>query len=211
MFNFTFTAAQIVAILPSNKQASQWYDVFNAVLPTFHIDNINRVASFLSQCSHESREFTVMNENLNYSAAALLAVWPSHFDASIVDSYARHPEMIANRAYANRMGNGDEASGDGWKYHGRGPIQITGKANYAVCSKAVFADDRLVTSPQLLATDMDSAIRSACWYWVSRNLNVPSDSGDVVTVTRKINGGEIGITDRIQKFNNAVSILKGSQ
>ena len=210
MFNFTFTADQVAAILPTNKQSSQWFDVFNAVLPTFNIDNINRVASFLSQCAHESREFNVMNENLNYRAASLIAVWPSHFDTTNADAYAHQPEKIANRAYANRMGNGDEASGDGWKYHGRGPIQITGKANYAVCSQAIFADDRLVTTPELLATDMDSAIRSACWYWVSRNLNVPSDAGDVVTVTKKINGGEVGLDDRIKRFTAAVAILQGS-
>lgn len=210
MFNFTFTATQVQKILPTNKQANQWYDVFNSVLPTFRIDSINRVASFLSQCAHESKEFTVMNENLNYSAAALVSVWPSHFDSTVADTYARHPTMIANRAYANRMGNGPEESGDGWKYHGRGPIQITGKANYTVCSQAVFADDRLVITPELLATDMDSAIRSACWYWVSRNLNVASDAGDVVTVTRKINGGEVGLTDRIQRFNAAVKILRGA-
>lgn len=204
----TLTATQIKKILPTNKNADQWVDVFNSVLPTFDINTVNRVASFLAQTAHESLEYKVMKENLNYRASALIATWPTRFNSNNADSYSRQPEKIANCVYANRLGNGDEASGDGWKYRGRGPIQITGKENYTVCSKAIFGDDRLVINPELLATDMDAAIRSACWYWTSRKLNEPSDVGDVLTVTKKINGGKIGLDDRVKRFNNAVKILQ---
>jgi len=208
-FNFTFTADQVKAILPTNNNAADWFAALDNNLPTFNIESDVRVAAFLAQCSHESMDFTHLHENLNYRATSLIAVWPSHFNTANADRYAHNPEKIANCAYANRMGNGDEASGDGWKYRGRGIIQITGKNNYIACSNFLFNDTRLLDTPDLLENDMDVVIQGACWYWQSRKLNDFADVGDITGMTRKINGGLIGLDDRTKRYNNALAILKG--
>ena len=208
-FNFTFTADQVEAILPTNNNAADWFAALDNNLPTFNIETDVRVAAFLAQCSHESMDFTHLHENLNYRATSLIAVWPSHFNTANADRYAHNPEKIANCAYANRMGNGDEASGDGWKYRGRGIIQITGKNNYIACSNFLFNDTRLLDTPDLLENDMDVVIQGACWYWQSRKLNDFADVGDITGMTRKINGGLIGLDDRTKRYNNALAILKG--
>jgi len=208
--NFTFTVDQLQQILPSNTQASTWFDALNNNLPTYNIDTVLRVAGFLSQCAHESMDFTHLHENLNYSANALLAVWPSHFSSDTVDQYARNPEKIANCAYANRMGNGDEASGDGWKFHGRGPIQITGKSNYIAFSTFLYNDERLLDTPELLESDLDIAVQSACWFWESHSINQFADAGDILNMTKRINGGTIGLDDRTARYNSALQILQGS-
>lgn len=205
--SFTFTVEQLQQIIPTNTQASSWFVALNNNLSTYNIDSKLRVAGFLSQCAHESMDFNHLHENLNYSSTALLAVWPSHFKAETVDQYARNPEKIANCAYANRMGNGDEASGDGWKFHGRGPIQITGKSNYIAFSMFLYNDERLLNTPELLETDLDIAVQSACWFWEAHSINQFADAGDILNMTKRINGGTIGLNDRTTRYNNALQIL----
>ena len=209
-FQFPFTVDQVTRMLPHNVEPALWYDALSNNLPAFHVETIPRVAAFIAQCSHESAEFTVMHENLNYRASSLIATWPTRFNESNAAQYEKNPIKIANFVYAKRMGNGDEASGDGYKYRGRGPIQITGKRNYAACSQALFGDDRLVQTPDLVEMDKDVAIKSACWYWDTRDLNHPADENDIVTITKKINGGTTGISDRLAKYKNALSILQGN-
>jgi putative chitinase len=160
------------------------------------------LAHFLSQCAVESINFTAMRENLNYSAAALLKTFPTHFIAAEANAYARQPERIANRAYANRIGNGNEASGDGWKYRGRGYIQLTGKANYQDFSHFMTLPE-IVTNPDLVATDFP--LTSAGYFFNSRHIVAIAKKGatDAVVeeVSKAINGGLNGIADRKAQFH----------
>jgi putative chitinase len=165
-----------------------------------------RVAAFLAQLGHESAQFKAVKENLNYSAPALVKVFPKYFpDDATAIMYARQPEKIANRVYANRMGNGTEASGEGWKYRGRGYIQCTGKNNYTACGKYLGWD--LVNHPELLEL-ADGAVKSAVWYWTSNNLNRFCDVGDMKGLTKAINGGYIGLEDRIAHYNQLLAVLQ---
>ena len=179
----------------------------NEVVERYSITNNLHLAHFLAQIAHESGEFKFVRENLNYSDSSLLRVFPKYFNTSNVSRYARKPEAIANRVYANRMGNGDEASGDGWRYRGRGYLQLTGKNNYKAFSD--FIKEDCVENPELVAEKypMDSAIwffdRNKLWDICERG-----DSDDVVTqVTRRVNGGTHGLADRIQKFKFFNSLL----
>lgn len=207
--DFDFTLDQATEILKHNDQVEHWYVALVQNLPEFDIYTKQRVAAFLSQTCHESANYTRLHENLNYRAASLIKTWPTRFTNGNAPMYANKPEMIANKVYGGRMGNGDEASGDGWKYRGRGPIQITGKDNYRACSIAVYGDDRLLESPDYLEIDMDVAVKSACWFWNSRDLNELADEGNIKEITRKINGGYTGLEDRIIKFTAAQTILIG--
>ena len=151
--------------------------------------------------------FTLMQENLNYSAKGLRGTFGKYFpNDDIAKQYERKPQMIANRVYGNRMGNGDEASGDGWYFRGRGIVQITGKNNYTKCSQSLFESNVLVENPDLLL-EAEYAIHSACWFWSAARLNELSDSGDMKTMTKRINGGFIGLEDRINHYNHAIEIL----
>lgn len=173
----------------------------------FQIDTALRLAHFLAQCGHESAGFKAVQENLNYSASGLNKIFGKYFRTVSATAYARQPEKIASRVYANRMGNGDEASKEGWKYRGRGYIQLTGKSNYAEFDKVV--DDDIINNPDLVASKY--ALLSAAWYWNSRSLNNSADKGAtdaaVTEVTRKVNGGTIGLTDRIQHFKEYYALL----
>jgi putative chitinase len=164
-----------------------------------------RQAMFLSQLAHESGNFRFVVENLNYSADALRRVFGKYFPTdALANQYARQPERIANRVYASRMGNGDEASGDGWKYRGRGLIQLTGKDNYA--SFSLQADNNALVEPDLVA-EPKLAVESAGWYWATNRLNQLADTGDVKAVTRRINGGYNGLEDREAKYNKLMDVL----
>ncbi len=178
------------------------------VVNRFKIDSTLRLAHFLAQCAHESGNFAITQENLNYSADGLLKIFPKYFNAANVNAYARQPEKIANKVYASRMGNSGEASGDGWKYKGRGFIQLTGKNNYSLFDK--FVDDDILNNPELVATKFP--LLSAAWFWDSVKLNTIADKGnseEVITlVTKKINGGTHGLEDRINKFNKIYTALK---
>jgi putative chitinase len=177
-------------------------------MPKYGIDTPLRICHFLAQLSHESNGFTVNKENLNYSAEGLRKIFPKYFKDGLEYKYARKPESIANRVYANRMNNGPEDSGDGWKYRGRGYVQITGKFNYEKYSKIIFGDSRLLENPDL-ALDMSVAVKIACAYWRATDCNSAADKDDVIAVTRKINGGTIGLVHRQElttKAKNAIGI-----
>lgn len=205
-FNFDFSRDKL-AIFLVNKEASLWYDALVEVLPKFRIYTRERVCAFLAQCSHESNNFSSIQENLNYSKDALLKIFKKYFpDEATAEAYARKPEKIANRVYGGRMGNGPESSGDGWKFRGRGLIQLTGKNNYTNCSIDVFGDNRLLDNPDLLSSK-EGAIQSACWYWKINNLNENADSEDMVLLTKKINGGTHGLDDRISRYEKAKKIF----
>jgi putative chitinase len=179
------------------------------VMEKFQINTTLRLCHFLAQCGHESGNFKAVNENLNYGPVALLRTFKKYFPTEPKASeYARKPEKIANLVYANRMGNGPESSGDGWKYRGRGYIQLTGKDNYAAFDKVV--EENIVENPDLVATKYP--LLSAAWFWNSRGLNALADKGatelEVAAVTKKVNGGKIGLVDRIAHFNELYQILK---
>lgn len=205
--NFKFTLQKLRACIPNNSQAELWYEAFIKHLPKFQIDTVERVAGFISQCQHESNDFTILQENLNYSWQGLRRTFPRYFKTDEeAQEFHRQPERIANKVYANRMNNGNEASGDGWKFRGRGIIQITGRFNYTECSKYLFSDMTLVEDPELLRTP-EYAVLSACWFWERNNLNSICDRKDIVLLSRRINGGTIGLDDRIKKWNRALNIL----
>ena len=180
-----------------------------AVMEKFQINTPLRLAHFLAQCGHESGGFRLTKENLNYSAKGLMGIFKKYFPTeALAKQYERKPEKIANKVYGGRMGNGPEASGDGWKFRGRGLLQLTGKDNYRNCSKFMFQDDTLLENPDILL-DAYYAIHSACWFWHKNNLNQYADSNDFVTMTKKINGGTIGLEDRKKHYAHAVEVLSG--
>ena len=168
------------------------------------IDTPLRQAAFLAQVGHESDDLNCRVENLNYSTEALLRVFPRHFDADQAAAYAHQPERIGSRVYGNRMGNGNEAGGDGWRYRGRGLIQLTGRSNYTAACIALGID--LIGQPDLLEQP-SLAARSAGWFWRRNNLNAFADRGDIVSITRRINGGLIGIEDRKHHYAQACTAL----
>jgi len=173
----------------------------------FNITTNLRLAHFLAQCGHESGGFKAINENLNYGAKGLLGVFPKYFNAASAAQYERKPEMIASKVYANRMGNGDEASKEGWKFRGRGYIQLTGKSNYTNFTK--FIGEDCVANPDLVATKYPLA--SAAFFFNSNNLWAICDKGaddaTVTAVTKRVNGGTIGLADRIKHFKEFYSAL----
>lgn len=198
---------QLRSFIPTNKYVSDWYEALSILLPQYDINTPLRVAAFLAQCGHESGGFVFLRENLNYRAESLMKTWPKHFPTiEIARQYERKPIMIANRAYANRMGNGNEASGDGWRYCGRGLIQLTGKDNYEEFAQSI--ETPVEEIPDYIAT-FEGATQSACWFWETNNLNREADVGDLKTMTRKINGGFIGLEDRVKHYHHALEILGG--
>jgi putative chitinase len=202
------TKQQLKELLPKNPYIDHWHHALAILLPDYEINTPKRIAAFVAQCAHESGGFMVLKENLNYKAASLRKLFGKYFPTDeLAQQYASKPnkqEAIANRIYASRMGNGDEASGDGYKYCGRGLIQLTGKSNYQA-----FADS-LEISPEeaseYLAT-FEGAAQSACWFWETNNLNQYADKGDILTMTKRINGGTIGLEDRIKHYEHALHVL----
>lgn len=204
----TLTKQMLAEIIPYAKEANidLYLNPLNEVLPKKQINTPMRVAQFIAQVAHESGSLNYKIENLNYSAGALQAVFGKYFPTSeMANEYARQPEKIANRVYANRMGNGDEASGDGWKYRGRGLIQITGKNNYQSFSQDNGID--MVTNPSPMADDPTIAVTGATWFWDSNNLNQYADADDILTITKRINGGTNGLADREAFLARAKSAL----
>lgn len=181
-----------------------WLAATVKVLEGTEIDTPEERASFVSQLAHESSEFTRLTENLNYSAERLMAVWPSRFRTrDFAAQYARNPERLANYVYANRLGNRGENTGDGWRYRGRGPIQLTGRSNYTGCGKAIGVD--LVNEPDLLL-EPEIGVRAALWFWRTKGLDAHDDDADVRAETRLVNGGEHGLADRQHYYD---AIMKG--
>ena len=204
-FNFEFTPKQLEEIIGPNQSLENWYSAICTICPDYAIDTPQRLAAFLAQCAHESGNFKFLRENLNYKAESLMKTWPKRFPTmDIANQYARQPEKIANKVYANRMGNGDEASGDGWRYLGRGLIQLTGKENYSWFAASI--EMPLEEVPEYLGT-FEGAVQSACWFWETNNLNQWADKGDIKTLTERINGGTIGLEDRKKHYAHALHVL----
>ena len=188
-----------------NPYVEDWYEALEQLLPDYDINTPHRVAHFVAQCAHESNNFLFIKENLNYRAASLRKVFPKYFPTdALAAEYANRPERIANRVYANRMGNGDEASGDGWRYCGRGLIQLTGKDNYTFFAGSLGIP--VEEASEYLQT-FEGAAQSACFFWESNNLNRFADANDVRGLTRAINGGYIGLEDRIKHTNHALHVM----
>ena len=175
-----------------------------AAIQTAELNTPERLAAFIAQCGHESDGFRFFEENLNYQAASLIRTWPTHFNEENANEYAHNPEKIANRAYANRNGNGDEESGDGWTYRGRGAIQLTFKENYEECSRDLGFD--FIANPDAVSTP-EGALLTAGWFWKRKNLNHHVDNNDFVALTKAVNGGTIGLEDRMARYEHAVPIL----
>jgi putative chitinase len=199
------TQDQLKQIIPKNQYVSYWYTALEQLLPQYEINTPDRIAAFLAQCAHESGGFVFIKENLNYRWQSLRKVFPKYFPTdALAQQYEKKPEKIANRVYANRMGNGPEESGDGYKFCGRGLIQVTGRENYSWFAAS------LQISPEEASEYMETfegAAQSACWFWESNNLNQWADKRDILTLTKRINGGTIGLEDRKKHYEHCLHIL----
>jgi putative chitinase len=199
------TQDQLKQIIPKNQYVSYWYTALEQLLPQYEINTPDRIAAFLAQCAHESGGFVFIKENLNYRWQSLRKTFPKYFPTdALAQQYEKKPEKIANRVYANRMGNGPEESGDGYKFCGRGLIQVTGRENYSWFAAS------LQISPEEASEYMETfegAAQSACWFWESNNLNQWADKKDILTLTKRINGGTIGLEDRKKHYEHCLHIL----
>lgn len=204
-FKFDFKKEQLAKIIPGNPYVDYWFNALDMILPDYDIDTIPRVAAFLAQTAHESGNYRFLKENLNYRATSLRKVFPKYFPTdALAAKYAHNQAAIANRVYGNRMGNGPESSGDGFRYCGRGLIQLTGKSNYIKFAESI--ETPVEEIPEYLST-FEGAIQSACWYWEENNLNRWADQGDILTLTKRINGGTIGLEDRKKHYAHALKVL----
>ena len=182
-----------------------WTDPLNETFQRFNITTNNQKAMFIGQLSHECGNFRILEENLSYRAATLMKLWPKRFPTQeIANAYEKNPKKIANNVYSSRMGNRDESSGDGFRFRGRGCIQLTGHANYFHAGKALGVD--FVANPDLVATPKFAAL-TAGWFWSTHNCNAPADALDYTKVTKIINGGTIGLDDRIAHVKQALAVL----
>ena len=204
------------------KDPAKWLEAVRQTCDEFNVNTPQRISSFLAQCAHESGGFTMLEENLNYRAATLAACWPTRFaelgpdkkpkkDAQgkniptkVALAIEKKPEAIANLVYSSRMGNGSAESGEGWKYRGRGLKQLTGKYNYDKCGSYLGLD--LVANPDLLLEPLPAA-RSAGWFWKSNNLAAFADANDIKGMTKKINGGFIGLEDREKRYKAVLALF----
>lgn len=199
------TQQQLLQILPNARPvAGVFVPALNDAMARFKIEGRVRVAAFLAQVGHESGQLRTLVENLNYSAEGLVRTWPKRFNLDTATSFARKPEQIANIVYASRLGNGPAVTGDGWKYRGRGLIQVTGWVNYQACGSALSLD--LLTRPELLEQPAYAAL-SAAWFWSNNGLNALADADKFETITRRINGGLNGQEDRLKLWKKATAVL----
>ena len=183
----------------------EWVPALNDTFAKFQIATVRQQASFIGQCSHECGNFRTLTENLNYRAETLMKLWPKRFPTlEFAKQYEKNPQKIANSVYANRMGNRDEASGDGYRFRGRGAIQCTGHSSYFHAGKACGVD--FVMNPDLVATPQYAAM-TAGWFWSTHNCNLLAENQDWIALTKKINGGVIGLDDRIKQTERAVAVL----
>ena len=205
-FKFEFTLAKFKECVGGNPpHAEHWYEAICQILPDYDIETAPRVAAFLAQTAHESGGFRAIKENLNYRAVTLRKIFPKYFPTDeLAAQYAGKPEKIANKVYGGRMGNGPEESGDGWRYCGRGLIQLTGKDNYTRYAQSLEIS---VEEAGEHLTTFEGCVQSAAWFWEANNLNRWADNGDILTLTKRINGGTIGLEDRIKHYNHALHVL----
>ncbi len=207
------TTSQLAAMIPTNREVDAWCKELNKALPKYDIDTPKRIAGFISQCAHESRDFTATEENLNYSVRALQSVFKRYFGPGKRDAaaYARNPEKIANYVYMDQYRSargalGNTQEGDGWRFRGGGLKQLTGRNNYEG-----FAKDYGMTAEEAAdwVRTKEGALASALWFWSKNNLNAVADTGDVVALTKRINGGDIGLADRQRRYGIAIEALTG--
>ena len=199
------TKDQLVKMVPGITHADHWHEALSQLLPDYEINTPKRIAAFIAQCAHESGGFRFLKENLNYKAESLTKIFKKYFPTiESTVGYAKNPQKIANKIYANRMGNGDEASGEGYKFCGRGLIQLTGRDNYTWFAASLQISPE--EASQYLET-FEGAAQSACWFWETNNLNKWADVGDIEKMTKIINGGTIGLEDRIKHYQHALKIL----
>jgi putative chitinase len=207
-FDFEFNADQVRELLKGNSETDEWFEAMEEILPFYEINTVNRVAGFIAQCAHESNNFRVLQENLNYSSKALDAIFGKYFVRAgrNAKEYHRQPEKIANVIYASRMDNGDTASGDGWRFRGRGVIQLTGRHNYTK-----FGSSLSITAEQAIkyVKTKKGALESACWFWDTNKINRYADKQDITGMTKRINGGTIGLADRKKHYKHALEVLGG--
>jgi putative chitinase len=213
MFAFDFTQQHLQDVIGNNRYIAEWHTALSKICPDYGIDTPKRLAAFLAQCSHESGGFRILKENLNYRAESLMRTWPSRFPTlAFAQQYARQPEKIANFVYANRIGNGPAESGDGWRYIGRGLIQLTGRENYSWFAASI--ETPVDEIPDYLET-FEGAVQSACWFWITNNLNSWVDKDDFDGLSDVINRGRktekygdaIGFADRLKYYNLALKVL----
>lgn len=209
--SFEFKEEHLAGMIPTNKNVSAWHKAMMEIFPKYEINTPNRIAGFIAQCAHESNNFNSLEENLNYREETLLKVFPRYFGPGKRNAaeYARNPEKIANYVYmdefrTSKMGNVKE--GDGWRFRGRGLKQLTGRENYTNFGKSVGMTAE--QAADYVATEK-GAIESACWFWNAKKLNAIADSGDIVKMTKVINGGDIGLADRKDRWEKALAILGG--
>jgi putative chitinase len=202
------TEAQLKKMIPRNPYTNYWQHALEQLLPDYDITTPQRIAAFVAQCAHESGDFMVLKENLNYKPAALRRLFPKYFPTDeLAQEYCAKPNKqaaIANRIYANRMGNGDESSSDPSRWIGRGLIQLTGRANYQAFADSI--ETPIEEVPEYLET-FEGAAQSACWFWETNRLNRFADSSDIKGLTKAINGGYIGLDDRIKHYNHALHVM----
>jgi putative chitinase len=202
----SFSIQQLAMMLPGNTNVKDWFDSFARFFPDAELDTIERIAAFIAECSVESSNFTRLKENLNYNAEGLVKTWPKRFpNIEFANLYARQPEKIANYVYAYHMGNGNGESGDGWKYIGRGIIQLTGRNNYQLFADYIEQPIEEVCD-YLLTTD--GSTQAACWFWKTNSLNHYLKSQGIDKVSRVINGGDHGLLERRTNYQQALQILQ---
>ena len=205
----SLTKDHIIHILHGNADAAAWADAAMEILPKYEINTPNRIAGFFAQTCHESMNFSALSENLAYRVETLEKLFSKYFSKAGRNAadYAKQPEKIANVIYASRMGNGDTASGDGYRFRGRGVIQLTGRDNYTAFGKSVG-----MTAEQVIdyVQTKTGALESACWYWNSRNINAACDANDITKATKLVNGGTIGLEDRLKHYTEALAVLGGA-
>lgn len=203
----TLTKDKIIHLLHGNSDAAAWADAAMEILPKYEINTPNRIAGFFAQTGHESMNFTVLSENLNYRAETLEKLFSKYFSKAGRNAadYAKQPEKIANVIYGGRMRNTEE--GDGWRFRGRGVIQLTGRDNYTAFGLTID-----MTAEQVIdyVQTKKGALESACWYWNSRNINAACDTNDIVKMTKLVNGGTIGLEDRRKHYEEALKVLGGA-
>ena len=202
------TLSQLKQLLPKNPYVEHWHHALEQLFPDYDINTPKRMAAFIAQCAHESGGFMVLKENLNYKPASLRKLFSKYFPTDeLAQQYCSKPNKqaaIANRIYGGRMGNGDESSGDGYRFCGRGLIQLTGRSNYQ--SFADSLEMKIEDVPEYLAT-FEGAAQSACWFWETNKLNQWADASDILTLTKRINGGTIGLEDRKKHYDHALHVL----
>ena len=211
--SFDLKEAHLAAMIPTNKNVAMWHKAMLEIFPKYDINTANRIAGFVAQCAHESNNFNSLEENLNYSEDALKKIFGRYFGTGgtkrNAKEYARNPEKIANYVYqdefrSSKMGN--TKAGDGWLFRGRGLKQLTGRENYTNFGKSIGMTAE--QAAEYVATEK-GAIESACWFWNAKKLNAVADSGDIVKMTKIINGGDIGLADRKKRYEAAIAVLGG--